>query len=188
MIWPPLPLYDPPLKPPLGCIFPYGYTTFLPNILSSALLCLWFWSSLTALSCHSSIVLGGFSASTNFLLSTLLNPSWILWWGTTPHSHFLLPLSWTPRHIHHRFFLLVQPSSTALFSFLPLLFPQICSSFCQTIPLPSLFLTPPLIVHPVNCPSMPLPLSLVHKTAPRPSLLLPTSPSFSYSDINKLHW
>ena len=73
VIYPPLSPYDPLLNPSLGYAFPCGHTIFLPNILSSALLCLWFLSNLTALSCHSSIVLGGLSASANFFLSTLLN-------------------------------------------------------------------------------------------------------------------
>jgi len=40
VICPPFPPYDPFSKPPLGYAFPPGHATFLPNILSSALLCL----------------------------------------------------------------------------------------------------------------------------------------------------
>ena len=47
---------------------------FLPNILSSPLLCLWFLSNLTDLSYHSSIELGGLSASANFFLIPPFNP------------------------------------------------------------------------------------------------------------------
>ena len=74
VICPPFPPYDPPLYPPLGCAFPPRRATFLPNIFSSALLCLWFLSNLTALSCHSPIVVGSSSALASFLLIALFNP------------------------------------------------------------------------------------------------------------------
>ena len=65
------------------CAFPIaGRTAFpplLPRIFSSALLCLMFRSSWTALSCYCVIVVGGVSASANLLLivpfSPLLNSS-----------------------------------------------------------------------------------------------------------------
>jgi len=58
---------------PLHAFLP-GCATFLSNTLSFALLCLWFLSNLTALSCHSPIVVGGSSASANFLLIAPFNP------------------------------------------------------------------------------------------------------------------
>ena len=71
VICPPLPPYDPL---PLGCAFPSGYAVFLPNILSSILLCLWFLSSLTILSCCSPMVVSSSSASASFLLILPFNP------------------------------------------------------------------------------------------------------------------
>ena len=69
-----LPLYDLPPNPSFCCVFPNRCTIFLPNILSSALLCLWFLFNLTVFSYHSSIVQEGLSASANFLLIPPLNP------------------------------------------------------------------------------------------------------------------
>jgi len=87
-------------------------TAFLPSILCSALLCLWFLSNLTALSCHSPMVDGGSSASANFVMIDLISykclPCIYLmaqsvphWWGMfftqqiscLPHI-FLIHSSW----------------------------------------------------------------------------------------------
>ena len=57
----------------LSCTFLLEHTAFLPSNLSSALLCLWFWSSLIALSCYSSIVVDKLSVFTSFLLIALFN-------------------------------------------------------------------------------------------------------------------
>ena len=74
MICSPLPPYDPSPNTPLGYTFLCGHTAFLPNILFSTLLCLWFLSTLTALFYHSSIMQRGLSASASFLLIPPLNP------------------------------------------------------------------------------------------------------------------
>ena len=74
VICPPLSPYDPPSYSSFGCAFLAGYTTFLPNNLFFALLCLWFLFSLTVLSCYSLIVVGGLSASASFLLIVPFNP------------------------------------------------------------------------------------------------------------------
>ena len=87
----PPPLYPPPvLGPPtlyvicpphppynyssLGYAFPSGHTVFLPINLSSALLCLWFLSNCTVLSCHSPMVVGRLSDLASFLLMALFSP------------------------------------------------------------------------------------------------------------------
>ena len=74
MIYSSLPLYDSPPNPPLFCAYPNGHAVFLPNILFSTLLCLWFLFNLTNLFYHSSIELEGLSASANLLLILLFNP------------------------------------------------------------------------------------------------------------------
>ena len=66
-------LYNPPLKPSLGCIFFYRYAVFLSNILCSVLLCLWFLSNLINLFYYSSIIQEGLSVFANFLLISPLN-------------------------------------------------------------------------------------------------------------------
>jgi len=68
-----LSLYDPFPNLSLCYVFFNRCTIFLPNILSSALLCLWFLFNLTNLFYHSSIELGGLSASINLLLILLFN-------------------------------------------------------------------------------------------------------------------
>jgi len=94
----PLPLYNPPLSSSLDCTFSCGCTTFLSNILFSALFCLWFLSSLTAFFCYSSIVLEELSASANFLLIPLFSPllnSSIRGYSSYPLSLTIFLNSWT---------------------------------------------------------------------------------------------
>ena len=181
MICSPLLLYDPPPNPPLGYVFPCGYIVFLPNIRSSALLYLWFLSSLTALSCHSSIVLGGLSASANFFLISPFSP--LLNSSMRGHPLYLFSLaiflnSWTySLHILPSFSIILSCSTFLSSSAVS----PICFSFCWIIPLPFLFLTLSLIAYLANCPSILLLLPSVYKIAPRPSSL-PLTP------LSSLYW
>ena len=97
VIWLSLFLYDPPPNLFLCYVFPDKHAIFLSNILSSALLCLWFLSNLTTLFCYFLIVQRELFAFANFLLIPSLNP--LLNFSIRGYFLYSLPLailnSWT---------------------------------------------------------------------------------------------